>query len=259
MTPPPKCAGLGSQCRSLSLTLRVAVIEGGDIGSTDHEATWLMGHTERLTFGAPWGDGRHLYAPVVLAVPCRYHRAEASGSRCTAHGYSGPAVPEVPHAAQPRQLGGDRFVLMERGRPVELQCAVPARSLPVLATPSEGEGNPCTGAPCRTADNRKGSACCRDLQVEILCRQGDAELEHLVRNRQSPYLCKIDREAPDSLTAELISACGYLSSAAGDCTLHGRTRPDGRTAKPDLCFDWPPKGEGRHPGCVFKGEAAVPA
>ena len=150
-------------------------------------------------------------------------------------------------------------MLMQAGQPVELTCPLPPRTLPVLSLGQEPETNPCTGAPCRTADNRRGSACCRDLQIEILCRAGDAELERLVRNRQSPYLCKIDREAPDSLTAELISACGYLESPAGDCTLHGRSRPDGLTAKPDLCFDWPPKGKGVHPGCVFKGEAAVPA
>ena len=37
------------------------------------------------------------------------------------------------------------------------------------------------------------------------------------------------------------------------CTLHGRHRADGRTAKPDLCFEWPPKDKGLHPGCVFQG------
>jgi hypothetical protein len=236
----------------------VAVINGG-LESTDHEATWLLGHTERLTFGTLWNDGRHLYAPAVLAVPCRHYRSDRNGSRCTAHGYSGDPAPASPPAPQPRQLGNDRFLLMQGGQLAELECPRPPRSLPILAAESEAGANPCTGAPCRTADNRRGSACCRDLQVEILCRAGDAELERLVRNRQSPYLCKIDREAPDSLTAELISACGFLASAAGDCTLHGRTRPDGQTAKPDLCFEWPPKGKGVHPGCVFKGEAAVPA
>jgi hypothetical protein len=45
MTAPPSCAGLGSQCRSLEITLRVVVISGG-LGSTDHEATWLLGHTD---------------------------------------------------------------------------------------------------------------------------------------------------------------------------------------------------------------------
>jgi hypothetical protein len=45
----------------------------------------------------------------------------------------------------------------------------------------------------------------------------------------------------------MISACGYLEPGGVNCTLHGRT------AKPDLCFVWPPKDMGLHPGCVFKG------
>ena len=31
----------------------------------------------------------------------------------------------------------------------------------------------------------------------------------------------------------------------------GAVRADGRTAKPDLCFEWPPKRQVLHPGCVF--------
>lgn len=254
MTSAPACTGLGAQCQSLKVTLRVAVIEGG-LESTDHEATWLLGHTERLTFGDVWSDGRHLYAHAEMAVPCKHLRADATGSRCATHGFRGDPLPAPESApSQPRKLGGDRFRLMAGGAQADLECLPPPRALPVVEM--DAGANPCAGAPCRTADNRKGSACCRDLQVEILCRAGDAELERLIRNRKSPYLCKIDREAPDSLTAELISACGYLESAAGSCTLHGRNRPDGRTAKPDLCFDWPPKGKGVHPGCVFKGEPA---
>ena len=49
----------------------------------------------------------------------------------------------------------------------------------------------------------------------------------------------------------MISACGYLEADGVACSLHGRHRPDGRTAKPDLCFEWPPKNRGLHPGCVF--------
>ena len=54
-----------------------------------------------------------------------------------------------------------------------------------------------------------------------------------------------------SIEAEMISACGYLGEDGVACSLHGRHRADGRTAKPDLCFEWPPKGQGLHPGCVF--------
>lgn len=125
----------------------------------------------------------------------------------------------------------------------------PRYGLPILAD------NPCVGAPCRTADNTRGAACCRDLEVEILCRREQTRLEALVRSRKSPYLCKVVRTEEDSLDVELISACGYLGANGVDCTLHGRRRADGRAAKPDLCSEWPPKGKGLHPGCVFGGRA----
>ena len=101
-----------------------------------------------------------------------------------------------------------------------------------------GGTNPCLGAKCTTADHTRGSACCRDLQIEILCGPRETKLESLVRSRLSPSLCKIERESPRSLGAEMISACGYLD-ARGECGLHGRLRADGNSAKPDLCFDWP--------------------
>jgi len=113
-----------------------------------------------------------------------------------------------------------------------------------------GGANPCLGAKCTTADHTRGAACCRDLQIEILCAERETKLESLVRSRLSPYLCKIERETPRTLGAEMISACGYLDDR-GECGLHGRLRADGTTAKPDLCFDWPKEGRGEHPGCVF--------
>jgi hypothetical protein len=85
-----------------------------------------------------------------------------------------------------------------------------------------------------------------------MCTKRQKLLEALVRHRKSPYLCKVEREGDFSLCVEMISACGYLEAGGVACTLHGRKRRDGRTAKPDLCFDWPPKGEGLHPGCVFR-------
>ena len=47
------CRKLGSQCRALRVTLRVGSLEEGDT-SLDHEATWLLGHTEHITFGELW-------------------------------------------------------------------------------------------------------------------------------------------------------------------------------------------------------------
>ncbi|HLS47685.1 MAG TPA: hypothetical protein VK012_04155, partial [Gemmatimonadales bacterium] len=165
------------------------------------------------------------------------------------HGFEGP-LPAARRRAQPRQLGQDRFRMVEGRRIVDRRIPPPepARgSLPVLAD----AGNPCAGAPCRTADNKRGAACCRDLQVEIMCTRGQRKLEALVRSRRSPYLCKIERDGDWSIDAEMISACSYLEPGGVNCTLHGRKRADGRTAKPDLCFDWPPKRQVLHPGCVF--------
>ena len=47
MTTPP-CQRLGRQCAALDVTLRVAALEGNE----DHDATWLFGHVERISFGA---------------------------------------------------------------------------------------------------------------------------------------------------------------------------------------------------------------
>jgi hypothetical protein len=247
MRPPPPCRSLGRQCAALDVTLRVAHLNDGPL-SGDHEATWLLGHTQRLAFDRLRRDGDHLYVDAVLVVPCRFFRNSQDRSSCTAHGFDGPMLPAVILEDQPRRLGVDRFRLVEQGGNVVRDIPMPPRQLPVM----EGE-NPCHGAPCRTADNTRGSACCRDLQIEILCQRADTRLEALVRARKSPYLCKVDRATDDSLEAELISACGYLDDVGAGCTLHGRARPDGRPAKPDLCSDWPPKGKGIHPGCVFKG------
>jgi hypothetical protein len=114
--------------------------------------------------------------------------------------------------------------------------------------------NPCAEAPCRTADGTRGAACCRDLQVEIQCREDEGVLEALLRNRKSPYLCKVEREDddPEALTVEILSACGYLLEDGIHCALHGRSRADGRPAKPELCTQWPEKRTGLHPGCAFR-------
>jgi hypothetical protein len=132
-------------------------------------------------------------------------------------------------------------------RKLVTRAAVEVRAgLPVL------QPNPCLGAPCRTADHTRTAACCRDLQIEILCRPDETTLEALVRSRQSPYLCKTERNEPDSLESEMISACGYLGDNGVSCSLHGRAREDGRPAKPDLCSTWPEGGDLMHPGCVFR-------
>jgi hypothetical protein len=237
---------MGSQCRELPVTLRIGSLDEGGT-SLDHEATWLLGHTEHITFKRLWDGEGDLYVEAVLHVPCRHLVTQNGSAACNAYGYTGSAAGTT-RREQPRRLGGDRFRLVDNMRPSAQRLPPPpeARTLPVL----NGD-NPCAGAPCRTADHRRGAACCRDLQVEIMCTRRERRLEALVRSRRSPYLCKVTRPGAFSIEAEMISACGYLAEDGVACSLHGRQRPDGRPAKPDLCSDWPPKNKGLHPGCVF--------
>jgi hypothetical protein len=226
----------------------VGSLEEGD-ASLDHEATWLMGHTEHITFGELWSGNGDLYVEAILHVPCRFLREGAAGAECRLYGYRGTPPRRPPNGEQPRRMGGQRFRVVDQQRMVTRSLPAPApvaRSLPVLAG-----ANPCADAPCRTADNRRTAACCRDLQVEIMCTRAERRLEALVRTRRSPYLCKVEREGDFSLDVEMISACGYLEDDGVACSLHGRVRADGRPAKPDLCTEWPPKNRGLHPGCVF--------
>jgi len=244
---------MGSQCESLRVLLRVATLDNGPT-SADHEATWLLGHTERITFlGDLRRDQKDLYIEAQVQVPCRFLTPDGPGhSRCRAHGYRRATPVRGPDPAEPRQLGPDRFQIVEGGTLVTRELPAPAR--PPRELPLHAGSNPCIGAPCRTADNRRGAACCRDLQVEIMCTPKQARLEALVRARKSPYLCKVERVSPFSLGGEMISACGFLMEDGIRCGLHGRRRPDGRPAKPDLCSEWPEPGDHYHPGCVFGRE-----
>ena len=239
----PPCLRLGRQCQSLSVTLRIGELEDG-AESLDHESTWLLGHTQHITFGDLWQDEDDLYVDAVLHVPCRYLKQQDGSSHCTAHGFEGK-LRRPRRTEQPRQLGGDRFRVVEAQR-LQSQHLPAPRSLPVIAA-----DNPCAAAPCTTADHKRGAACCRDLQVEIMCTPSESMLEALVRARKSPYLCKVERGGDYSIEAEMISACGYLEDGGVACTLHGRKRADGRPAKPDLCSEWPPRKRDLHPGCVF--------
>lgn len=250
MSAPPACESLGRQCQALDVLLRIGSLDEGAT-SLDHEATWLLGHTERISFGEVWSGEGELYVDAVLHVPCRHLKSSGEGQvRCAAHGFEGRAPRGPGRPQQPRQLGANRFRVVDRMKLVNRHIPAPRQSLPVLP---EASGNPCEGAPCQTSDHRRGAACCRDLQVEIMCTRKQLLLEALIRHRKSPYLCKVDREGDFSIDVEMISACGYIEDGGVACVLHGRKRVDGRTAKPDLCFEWPPKNKGLHPGCVFKG------
>lgn len=232
------------------MTLRIGSLVQGP-AAADHEATWLLGHTARIRFRNLRREGNDLLVDAVLRVRCRYLKSAPDGAaRCAAHGFTGPVPASGAGEPQPRKLGGRRFLIVENHQLAALDLPLPPRSLPVVENDPD-DVNPCSIAPCTTADHTRGSACCRDLQVEILCARGNTALEALVRSRLSPYLCKVTREAEDALEAEVISACGFLDQEGLNCTLHGRQRPDGRPAKPELCSDWPDDGKGLHPGCIF--------
>lgn len=210
-----------------------------------------MGHTEHITFLSDlWEDDGDLYVAAELRVPCRFlvEGGEGRPAHCTAHGFDGNPGRIRPGRAL-RVLGKDRFRIVDGGHLVSRR--LPAPPPPLRSLPVAENVNPCANAPCRTADNRRGAACCRDLQIEIMCTRRERRLEALIRSRRSPMLCKISRESPFSLSAEMISACGFLMEDGVSCGLHGRTRSDGRPAKPDLCSQWPEGGEIMHPGCVF--------
>jgi hypothetical protein len=240
---------MGAQCQRLRVVLRVTTLDEGP-KSGDHEATWLIGHTERITFLSDlWEDEGDLYIAAELQIPCRFLSVSPEGSSCAAHGYqtSRRLDPRPERAA--RRLGGDRFRVIDAGRFATrtlLPAPPPPRPLPVWNAP-----NPCATAPCRTADHTRGAACCRDLQVEIMCTDRERRLEALIRSRKRPYLCKVERESRYSLSAEMISACGFLADDGVLCSLHGRVRADGRPAKPELCSEWPEGAETWHPGCAL--------
>ena len=98
----PPCRSLGSQCRSIRVTLRIGELEEGP-DSLDHEATWLLGHTAQIDFLELWEGEGDLYVDAVLHVPCRYLHQEGDQARCRAHGFEGPAprAPPTPAAAAP--------------------------------------------------------------------------------------------------------------------------------------------------------------
>lgn len=254
--------------------MRVADLEDDSQTLQDAAATWLLGHTERITMGKPYVKGDELLVDAVVHVPCKHLRLpddrplpaspngvreETGGGRpvvrCAAHGFRG-SLPRASLAHEGDNRNGfhrrDRkFQIVFKGRQRALNLPLKRaarRALPVLETE-----NPCWSAPCRTADNTTGAACCRDLTLDVVLPKTDRALEDLLRSRRPPYLCKVTRTNDTTVECEVISACGYLGDDGVNCVLHDRLLPNGRSAKPSICFEWPdlgPDDEG-HPGCTL--------
>ena len=252
MPAPPPCKRLGKQCRELKIAVRISDLEDDSTTLQDASATWLTGHTERITWSAPYTTDEYLMVDATLHVPCRYLQVNGNGAMCSVYGFHGRTPSSTKAKGPGYQLGKERFSIIHHGERSELKLpleAPPDRSLPVIQ-----EENPCAGASCRTADNTTGAACCRDLTLELDIPERLSRVELLLRSRKSPYVCKIKREDHDTMECEVISACGYLHPEDSvSCTLHGRIRPNGRPAKPSLCSEWPEleEDETGHPGCVF--------
>lgn len=251
---------MGRQCRELDVTLRVADLTDDSPTLQDAAATWLLGHTERMTFGEPYVEGDALLVDATVHVGCRYlktertEKAEDGRVRCSAHGFTGPMPGGSLNGRRAvRRRAGETFRVTYQGRErwLELPMTQRARRLRVRALPVL-KNNPCVGAPCRTADNTRGAACCRDLTLDVVVPEGDGETEQLLRSRKSPYLCKVDRADEAIIECEVISACGYLDPEDGiSCVLHDRLLPNRQLAKPSICREWPDIGEDEvaHPGC----------
>lgn len=250
----PDCRSLGSHCRALHVQLRVAELTEDDGPFRDAIGTWLMGHTENMDFGTPRVAGNRVVVDTTIHAECRYLQSDGSAFRCLAHGFRG-AVPDVRRPAEKPFVAADGTVtLMQDDRVQALTLgsrAKPSRALPTL------DANPCAGAPCRTADNAEGAACCRDLTLEVIIPAWDIEAETLLETRQPPYVCKTERVSEDIVECEVISACGYLEADGVGCGLHDRVRPDGSPAKPSICSDWPDLDEDCdwHPGCRLVAKA----
>ncbi len=266
MSAKPDCKKLHRSCRSLDVTIVVADTDSDTRTEQDAAATWITGHQERLSFGELYRKGDSLLVDARIHVPCRFFtidRDDSTKAGCTLHGFTGP----IPKSSRPEpdQLAIDEniFSVVRKGKRRDMYLPVkkkkkkkekknsPKKKKALAVLNSD---NPCDGAPCRTSDHKRKAACCRDLKLELLVPRKNTQLSALLQTRKSPYLCKVKRESKKLVEVEVISACGYLAPQDGiTCVLHDRVRPNGKTAKPQLCYDWPDfgKDETGHPGCVF--------
>lgn len=253
----PACTKLRRTCRELDVTIAISDLASDSPGEQDAAATWELGHDQRVTFGTPYKRSGELRVDATIHVPCKYLKAAAASNgtenaTCTAYGFTGP-MPESTQPAERMTLlnsDGDCVLVHES---VQQQIKINPKKVKKGALPVIQPDNPCQTAQCRTADNRIGAACCRDLKLELFLPKKRQNLELLLRTRRSPLVCKVKREDSDTVECEVISACGYLGADDRSCVLHDMVRPNGKSAKPQLCYDWPEleEDEAAHPGCVL--------
>ena len=165
---------------------------GGAPPVLDHEATWLLGHTQQITFSELWEGEGDLYVEAVLHVRCRYLHEDGDWRSARPHGFEGRNAPRA--RREPTAAAARRRPVRGRGGPPE--CGV--RELWPPAAP----------AGARRCHRRRESLRDRPLphgrqhpQSRLLpgpagrdhVHQAQRRLEALVRSRRSPYLCKIER------------------------------------------------------------------
>lgn len=271
MPKPPECRSLGQHCREVKLTIRISDVTDESNALQDASVTWITGHVERITFGKAYLVDDEIRVDATVHVPCKHLRTlggkpaiapnglpvpDSNGAgpevRCAIHGFRGA----VPRSTQQRgndraavRLRDGRFAIYykRRHRAMDLRLKRGARRAP----PAMRSKNPCATAPCYTGDNRRSAACCRDFDLELMLPKTHVYHEALFRARVSPYVCKVTRKDEETVECQVISACGYLDDDGVTCVLHDRILPNGRRAKPSLCYEWPKleKDETGHGGC----------
>ncbi len=250
--------------------MRISDVESESRTVQDASVTWITGHVERMTFKKAYVVGTEVRADAVVHVPCRHLKTESGrpavrpdgtptaelqqpGKKvvCAGHGFRGrlPKSKRKSRTPPPLRTDDGAFSLYYKLKKRKLKLEMkhePRAALPVL-----NSHNPCVGAPCITGDNVRGAACCRDLQLELYLPKKRRKKEALLRSRRAPYLCKVERDGKSTVSCEVISACGYLADDGVHCSLHDRVLPNGKRAKPKLCYEWPELGpdETGHTGC----------
>ena len=142
---------------------------GGGHRSLDHEATWLIGHTQHISFSSSGRTKGELYVDADAPRSLPLLQSEGSRAQCAAARLR-RAQPTRARASRASpgswaatgswswRTAGSRAAWLPR--PGGFRCS-PAATL--------------RAGPCRTADNTAGAACCRDLQIEIMCTKAAAQ------------------------------------------------------------------------------------